>query len=320
MEEQILRFFLKVFSIILIISVVSIYYTFYLSLNKNIIFENDILKIEKGENIQNILKKNTRNINFLDIIYIKLYFKINSLYNAKFIHYGKFHINKKFTLIELISLISKPSNFYKKVTIIEGWSKEQLKNELSKNFNNIFNIPYSDILADTYYIDYNMNFSSFLEMLRKFKINYFKKKLDNELLELYSIEDIIIIGSLLEKEGLGIEDKRNISSVIFNRLKDGMRLQIDATVLYAITEGKYNLKRNLLLSDLKINHPYNTYIIKGLPPKPIAYVGKKTLDIIFENYKSDFLFYFFNKSVNRHMFSKTYKEHKFKLNEYRKSK
>ena len=128
----------------------------------------------------------------------------------------------------------------------------------------------------------------------------------------------MVIGSLLEKEGLDANDKRKISSVIFNRLNKKMKLQIDATVLYAITNGEYNLDRNLLLSDLKIIHPYNTYINKGLPPKPISYVGRKTLDIIFENHKSDFLFYFFNKSLNKHIFSKSYENHKSKLNEYRK--
>ena len=71
-------------------------------------------------------------------------------------------------------------------------------------------------------------------------------------------------------------------------------------------------------SDLKFNDPYNTYVNRGLPPKPISYVGKETLDIIFQNHKSEFLFYFFDNSLNRHIFSKTYKEHKKKLNEYRK--
>ena len=108
-----------------------------------------------------------------------------------------------------------------------------------------------------------------------------------------------------------------ISSVIFNRLNKNMKLQIDATVIYSITEGKYNLNRKLLLKDLKINHPFNTYIYYGLPPKPISYVGRETLDIIFENYKTDFLFYFFNNSLNRHIFSKSFEEHKKKLNEYR---
>ena len=99
-----------------------------------------------------------------------------------------------------------------------------------------------------------------------------------------------------------------------------MKLQIDASVIFAVTNGNYELKRKLLLSDLKINHPYNTYLHHGLPPKPISYVGKETLDIIFENYKTDFLFYFFNNSLNRHIFSKTYSEHKKKLNEYRYKK
>ena len=130
----------------------------------------------------------------------------------------------------------------------------------------------------------------------------------------------MIIGSLLEKEGFDEEDKKIISSVIFNRLKKGMRLQIDATVLYSITNGNYDLGRKLLLTDLKIKHPFNTYVNKGLPPKPISYVGRKTLDIVFENYNTEFLFYFFDKSLNRHVFSKNFYEHKEKLNEYRSKK
>ena len=125
---------------------------------------------------------------------------------------------------------------------------------------------------------------------------------------------------MIEKEGLDYNDKRKISSVIFNRLKKNMRLQIDATVIYAITNGNYNLNRKLVYSDLKVNDLYNTYIYKGLPPGPISYVGTKTIDIIFENYKTDFLFYFFNDKLKKHIFSKNFNEHKMKLNEYRKNK
>ena len=148
-------------------------------------------------------------------------------------------------------------------------------------------------------------------------MNNFK---DNIVYKKFTENEIMTIGSLLEKEGLDIEDKKKISSVIYNRLNKKMKLQIDATVIYALTNGEYNMKRNLLLKDLKIDHPYNTYIYNGLPPKPISYVGKETLDIIFENYKTDFLFYFFNKSLNRHIFSKTYEEHRKKLNDYRNKK
>ena len=76
----------------------------------------------------------------------------------------------------------------------------------------------------------------------------------------------------------------------------------------------------LLFKDLKFDHPYNTYKYKGLPPKPITYVATETLDIILENYETDFLFYFYNNSLNKHIFSKNFKEHRKKLNEYRKNK
>ena len=113
-------------------------------------------------------------------------------------------------------------------------------------------------------------------------------------------------------------DKRNISSVIMNRINK--EKQIDATVLFAITNGNYDLERKLTYNDLKINNPYNTYKIKGLPPKPISFVGTKTIDLILENYKSDYLFYFFDKKLNKHTFSSDYETHKLKLNEYRKNK
>ena len=154
--------------------------------------------------------------------------------------------------------------------------------------------------------------------LENLKANYFKKHINNELNDKFNVNELMIIGSLLEKEGLDEEDKKQISSVIFNRLDRKMKLQIDATVLFAITNGKYDINRKLLRSDLKIIHPCNTYIYNGLPPEPISYVGKKTLDILFENNKNDFLFYFFNYSLNKHIFSKSFKEHKEKLNEYRK--
>ena len=80
------------------------------------------------------------------------------------------------------------------------------------------------------------------------------------------------------------------------------------------------MQKLILKRDLKFDDKYNTYKYKGLPPKPISYVGRQTLDIIFENYQTDFLFYFFNKSLNRHIFSKTYEEHRKKLNDYRNKK
>ena len=127
----------------------------------------------------------------------------------------------------------------------------------------------------------------------------------------------MIIGSLLEKEGLDYNDKKKIYSVIMNRLNKKMKLQIDATVIYSLTNGYGNLNRKLTYNDLKIEHDFNTYYTYGLPPEPISYVGYKTIELIFENYKTDYLFYFYNSFENKHVFSISYKNHLTKLNEYR---
>ena len=136
----------------------------------------------------------------------------------------------------------------------------------------------------------------------------------------YSFDELLIIGSLLEKEGKDDFDKKVIFSVIQNRLKINMKLQIDASTIYALTNGKYDLTRGLKLNDLKIEHPYNTYFIKGLPPNPISYVGKKTMELIFENYKSEYLYYFYNSIFKKHIYSKNFEEHKRKLSDYRNQK
>ncbi len=293
LEEQILRYYLKVFNLIFIIlNILFFFYIFYL-FNKNIEIKQNPVSIDKGDSIDEVLQNNIYDVSILEIGFVKLYLKINSLISKSIFHYGDFDIKSDSSLFDFLNIISKPSNVLFKITIVEGWSQNQLNLELSKYFTDYQTIPYQDIIADTYYLRKDNDFNFFLSKLQNFKINYFKKNKNNKLNDKYNINELMIIGSLLEKEGLDEEDKKQISSVIFNRLDKKMKLQIDATVLFAITNGKYDLNRKLLLSDLKINHPFNTYIYKGLPPEPISYVGKNTLDILFENNKNDFLFYFF---------------------------
>ena len=278
-----------------------------------------IITIIKGQNIKNLIDNNLGNNNISNKIifnfFSKLYF---SVYNTN-IHYGEFYVDKKTNFFGLLQIVTKPSNIINKIIIVEGWSKKQLNLELRKHFNDAKEIDYSEIIADTYYFNKGIKFNEFYSILKQNKLNYISKYKKNTFFDQYNINDLFIIGSLIEKEGFDNLDKKLISSVIFNRLDKKMRLQIDATVIFAITNGEYNLERNLNLKDLKFNHSHNTYLITALPPSPISYVGKKTIDIIFENYKSDFLFYFFNNTYKRHIFSKTFEEHKYKLNEYRKS-
>ena len=78
--------------------------------------------------------------------------------------------------------------------------------------------------------------------------------------------------------------------------------------------------RKITYKDLKIEHIFNTYFIRGLPPEPISYVGNKTIELIFEDYKTDYLFYFYDSFENKHIFSLNYKDHLKRLNEYRSKK
>ena len=320
MEEQILLSYLKVFSIFIIILLFLFSFYFLHIINKKYQLQSGLVNISKSESIDYTIEKNFENTQELNKFLFKLLYKFNIIFFNKFMHYGDFLLNKEISFYNFINIVSKPSNILNKITIVEGWSVDDLNNELIKHFNNFDNIPYEDILADTYFFEKNNNFDQFKKKLKKIKKIYFTNNKKNMLFDDYSPDDLLVIGSLIEKEGLDYYDKRNISSVIFNRLKIDMKLQIDATVIYAITNGKFNLNRKLLFKDLNYDHPYNTYKYKGLPPKPITYVGTETLDIILENHKTDFLFYFYNNSLNKHIFSKNFKEHREKLNEYRKKK
>ena len=317
---QILHYYLKVFSLIIVTSlIITFLYAFYV-LNRNLDISDKLITIKKGERIESFLNQNINNLLRLELLILKIYYKTSNVLLNKFIHFGEFYIEQDISALKLLEIISNPSNVINRITIVEGWTNKQLNFELSKFFKKTKDIAYEDIIADTYFLEKNSDFKNFNKNLITIKSKYMNNFKDNIVYKKFTENEIMTIGSLLEKEGLDIEDKKKISSVIFNRLNKKMKLQIDATVIYALTNGEYNMKRKLLLKDLKIDHPYNTYIYNGLPPKPISYVGKETLDIIFENYKTDFLFYFFNKSLNRHIFSKTYEEHRKKLNDYRNKK
>ena len=185
------------------------------------------------------------------------------------------------------------------------------------NFGSSIKIDYQDILADTYKYKSTDTLDTIIRLMHKNKNQLFNNYDSNKLLNEYSINDIMTIASLVEREGINDNDKRLISSVIFNRLNKNMKLQIDASTIFSVTRGKFKFARKLKHNDLRINDIYNTYFIYGLPPNPICYVGRKTIEIVLENYKSEFLYYFFNNELNKHIFTKSYQEHINKLNKYR---
>tara|TARA_Y100001970_G_scaffold277402_1_gene381531 strand:- start:304 stop:1254 length:951 start_codon:yes stop_codon:yes gene_type:complete len=311
LEGQILRYYLSLFSLFFLL------YLIFIIFIKNINTVDDIIKINKGENTLSVINKLTYNQNYFDQNIFKLIILFADKY-YKSINYGHFIIKKNSNFFEILDIITKKSNYDYKITIIEGWEKFQLETYLSIYYENYETIPYTDLIANTYIINSSNSISDLKEYLISYKNDFFYQYRDNELIKKYGIKNILILSSLVEKEAKNKEDKLLISSVILNRLNKNMKLQIDASVIAAITEGKFKLNRALKIKDLKYDHPLNTYVIKGIPIEMICYVGQETIELLLENPKSDFLFYFYNILEQKHIFSKNYESHREQLNEYRK--
>ena len=126
-------------------------------------------------------------------------------------------------------------------------------------------------------------------------------------------ENVVILASIVEKETGRPEERPLIASVFLNRLRLGMRLESDPTVIY----GMENFKGNLKKGDLMERTPYNTYVIHGLPPGPIANPGLDSIKAVIDPARSDYL-YFVSKNDGSHHFSKTLAEHNRAVEVYQK--
>ncbi len=130
-------------------------------------------------------------------------------------------------------------------------------------------------------------------------------------------EEALILASIIEKE-TGVDPERGlIAGVFVNRLRKGMRLQTDPTVIYGITNGKGPLGRPLRRSELDRATPYNTYMIGGLPPGPIANPGRESIAAALKPAKTKHL-YFVADGTGGHAFARTGKEHERNVLKWRK--
>ncbi len=129
----------------------------------------------------------------------------------------------------------------------------------------------------------------------------------------------LILASIIEKETGVAEERGQVASVFTNRLRQGMRLQTDPTVIYGITNGEGVLGRGLRQSELRRATPYNTYVIEGLPPTPIANPGRESIEAAVKPLDTDYIF-FVAKSLNPrdgHLFAETLEEHNENVAAYR---
>ena len=121
-------------------------------------------------------------------------------------------------------------------------------------------------------------------------------------------EQALIMASIVEKETGIAEERRQVASVFVNRMRLGMKLQTDPTVIYGITKGEGILGRGLRQSELRRETPWNTYVIAGLPPTPIANPGALSIEATLNPDTTDYLFFVADGSGG-HAFAKTLADH-----------
>jgi UPF0755 protein len=172
------------------------------------------------------------------------------------------------------------------------------------------------LFPDTYYFPKTITcpqiISAMVRRFRHFFTDDWKKQAEKLGL---SIHQVITLASIIEKETGAGDERPIIASVFHNRLKKGMRLESDPTVIYGIKDFDGNITRRHLVTP----NPYNTYIIKGLPPGPIANPGLKALEAALFPDDTRFL-YFVSKKDGSHQFSTSLKDHNRAVRKYQISR
>ena len=303
-----------IFSLILLIAILFIT-SVYFPLEENSTTQK-VVNIPSGTNAKEIvyiLEKNEiiRKNNYTFRILIKLMKLEDQL------KYGEYNLSPSMNMIQILDKLVKGEVIVYKITIPEGYTSSQIAELLEKNeiaekeaflklVKDSEKTPEGYLFPDTYEVPKKYGAEKMVKvMLANFNQVALVNKFTDKAEEIgFSLDEIIILASIIEKEAKFTEEKSKVSSVFHNRLKTGMKLQSCATIQYILEEPKEKLDEN----DLKIESPYNTYLYKGLPPEAICNPGLDSIIAALEPAKEDYLYFVLGEN-GRHIFSKTYQEH-----------
>jgi UPF0755 protein len=238
---------------------------------------------------------------------------------------GRYDLTSEHSRWHIYRMLKDGNSAFVKITIPEGLTMERITrilaestsvdpNEFSQLVNDTQFIHSQGIEAkslegylfpQTYMIPWGSPPDCTVRALTNHLMNFMEDSLKTRMREIgFSFHELVTFASLVETEARDGEERRRISSVYHNRLRKGMLLQCDPTVIYALG----GLDRPLLRRDLEIDSPYNTYKYSGLPPGPICSPGAASIIASLYPEETNYL-YFVADGKGRHIFSETLKQH-----------
>lgn len=226
---------------------------------------------------------------------------------------GEFAIPRRSSMQDIMMILSSGEVIQHRLTIVEGWTSWQIAEYLNGLEN--LEIPVTDlpregsILPETYLYTKNTSRHDLIRRMQVRQLDLLDEIWDKREADLpfVSVEEALILASIVEKETAVDHERAHIAGVFINRLRKNMRLQTDPTVIYGI-DRKGFLDRPIQVADLKADNPYNTYKIKGLPPTAIAHPGRASIEAVLHPMKTDDL-YFVADGTGGHAFANSLRDH-----------
>lgn len=235
---------------------------------------------------------------------------------------GEYEIKANASMREVLDTLIEGKSIQYKVAIPEGLTSQQIVERLKAEPNltgEITSIPAEGtLMPDTYLISKGMERQELITRMQaqmtEFLAQVWEKRPAD--LPLRSIEDAVTFASIVEKETGRADERARVSAVFHNRLKKGMRLQSDPTIIYGIVGGQGSLGRPITKPDIDTKTAYNTYQINGLPPGPICNPGRDSIEAALNPASTSDL-YFVADGTGGHAFSENLKDHNAAVQKWR---
>jgi UPF0755 protein len=228
--------------------------------------------------------------------------------------YGEYQFSRQASVAEVVDTITEGKVIQHGLTVPEGLTSEQIVARLLENdvlTGQIREIPREGtLLPETYKFTRGMTREQIVQRMQQAHRRVLQEVWERRMpdLPIKAPEQLVTLASIVEKETGRPEERTRVAAVFVNRLKGRMRLQSDPTIIYGLTGGKGSLGRPILRSEIDQPTPYNTYVVDGLPPGPIANPGRASLEAAANPARTKEL-YFVADGTGGHVFSDNYAEH-----------